>query len=101
MGRTLFAGPVELKVWEIRRESYKLRPVRRVRVISNAKEGLARNAVLPIKARANAPFRSMFLMNRPFHPLLRRESAFRAQQAMHVFHLRQLGGGSGENAPCS
>ena len=35
-----------------------------------------RNAVLPIKASANAPFRSMFLMNRPFHPLLRREGAF-------------------------
>jgi hypothetical protein len=30
-GLVVTAGPVELKVWEIRRGSYKLRPVRRVR----------------------------------------------------------------------
>jgi hypothetical protein len=68
---------------------------------SSAKDGLARNATLHIKASANVPFRSMFLMNRSFHPLLGGEGAFR-QPAMHAFHLRQLGrGGSGENASCS
>ena len=70
---------------------------------STAKDGLARNAALPIKASANAPFRSMLLMNRSFHPLLGGEGAFRVQPGMHAFHLRQLrrGGGSGEDAPCS
>ena len=33
---------------------------------STPKDGLARNAALPIKASANVSFRSMFLMNSPF-----------------------------------
>jgi hypothetical protein len=38
-GLVVTAGPFELKVWEIRRGSYKLRPVRRVRVSFQRKGG--------------------------------------------------------------
>ena len=66
---------------------------------SSAKDSLAKNAALAIKAIANAPFRSIFLITSRSSG----ERPLSASSRECKLHRRQAarGGGSGEDAPCS